>query len=266
MSSSSLHTLRSGALTLLASVLATGVGAAQVEAEVARLLAVELEAVEQTAELAESLVGLGTGAIGPVFEALAAGAVTGAEGERIELGPLHGEAGLAAFASFSPTAVRSFLGSLDRAALDASGRRTALAVYGRMGTQDDLRHIASIAAPLVRSELIALPTRDAFRSAIEQILSRDAAALGRVGDAFEVAHPTLKGELIGALRSVRARGTIGTLNRLLGREPELDLLILAALRDGSPDRAERAMVRHVEGARDAILHRLEALDRGLGGP
>lgn len=47
---------------------------------------------------------------------------------------------------------------------------------------------------------------------------------------------------------------------------EEHLEILAALRDGSPDRAERAMVRHVEGARDAILHRLEALDRGLGGP
>jgi HEAT repeat protein len=195
------------------------------------LIARAVESEDAALALASDLAELGPAALPELFAILAERDVDADPDARVELDPLSEQALLEALAALPSASVRAHLAGLDRPALSDGERRAAIQVYGAIGAGEDLRGLVGVAAPLDPRAPIALELRRAFLEACTAVLARDELATRYVRGAFDVAPPSLKAQLIAALRSRRGEPALRVLGTLLGASAEFDLLALSAIGD-----------------------------------
>jgi len=177
-------------------------------------------------ELATSLASLGSAAIPPLFDALAAGAVSAPNGSRAELDATAREAVLSALAAMPAAELRAHLSNeasgADEAAdaeRDDASAAAALAVLGRVGAAADMDLCVRFAEPSDPDEAITRARRVAFESAITEIAARDEGAARALHDVFR----SLRPELLAPAARCMAAG-----------DPERGLSLLAGLLDVVP--------------------------------
>ena len=156
-------------------------------------------------------------------------------------------------------AVRAHLRVLDR---DETPRRTKdLGVWllGRMGDPRDLDLVGRLARPCATGEILRRESRTIFATALEGIVRRHSSALHYLTDLFEEVVPALRGAVVSAIEGAHDKSALRTLSRLLGRDPRMDGIVLAAI----TRRGEREALPVDEDIRHSVRAFLRSDDEGL---
>lgn len=123
------------------------------------------------------------------------------------------------------------------ASTDFEERIACLRVLGRMGTNEQMDLLASLAAPIGSTELLPSKVRTAFQEALVQILARDRKAFSRFADLYTTIPQALIFPMIRAAEEEAPLRAIELMAGLLGTRAEADPFLLtemARLADQSP--------------------------------
>lgn len=196
-----------------------------------------------------ALAALGPAHAEEVIDLLAQRRVPAEDGQSVLLTQDQGERLYAWLGALPEKELRGVLAALEPAPF--LSREVGVRALERAGVGEDLVLLALLARPETALEARRAARR--FEAAVEAALLREAPSLSTVLKAFDEAHPAL---LQGVLRAAEACGEdrLSTLARLLGRRPDADGLVLAAL--------ERA-ARLAPGPHDArVANEVERLVAG----
>ena len=178
--------------------------------------------------LATELLALGPDAIPVLFDAAAFGLERN-DGPDASLGAPCREAIEQALAGMPTNSLRQYIQRrLTKSESDAD-RLVALRVLGRTGTCSDLQLLASVARGCPTDKVPSRPIRDAFRSALTRLATREENLSGAIIDALAQAHPALLEPLVSTLGARRGRAVRNDLRNALGRRREADAMLFSLL-------------------------------------
>jgi HEAT repeat protein len=206
----------------------------------------------------QSLVGLGSGAIPALFEALVAGRAAQRVDQRgsiewIDLNAAQLGALRTSLEGQSSPALLGFLRELRDA--DQRRRSEALRLFGRTGEARDLPTLILLFDGGPRQRL-SRSARDEFQDAFAQILARHPRSFEQVQRAFDDAPDCLLASVVWAVGSEASRERLSYLASLLGRVPDADALILNEI-----SRQGRLLVHPLPATAAAAARRFLRSDR-----
>jgi len=235
-----------------------------------------LEKTRDPLELRRALVFLGERAIEPLFEVWVAGGVpvewqVGAS-RALVLDESSRAVVISVFDALPEDTVRRFLEELAGRETPMDVRIRAVRLVGEIGDVRSLRLMASLATPLEADRgPIHRILRVAFADSLRRSLEREAIEVSHLRELFAGVVPGLRATLVEVMSDVPGAESGRSLAALLGRQPELDPLILSEIagreRSSNPldDEDLRTAVRSLLGSSDAMVLASAARASGILG-
>jgi len=223
-----------------------------------------LEKTRDPIELRRSLVFLGDRAIEPLFEVWVAGRVPaewrGGASSVLALDDSLKAVVVSVFDALPEDPVRHFLDELAGRETPRDVRLQAVRLLGEIGDARSLRLLAALATPLEAGRgPIRRILRTAFADGLRRSLEREVIEVSHLRELFAGIVPGLRATLVEVMSEVPGSECARSLAALLGRQRELDPLILSKIagRERSPnpldDEDLRTAVRSLLSSSDPMV-------------